>query len=656
MLADISIADALSSCPSLISVDLSRNMIDRAPNYRAVICALIPNLTVLDGTPVDPSIRLKVTNAMILDASAAMKSILEDREDEERLEMNIMEEESLKKPNATTSLPSGGISVSASGREDVRESGASFGVESDTGSELTHGSSVVLAGGMAAAIRKRRAQRSSSAAAKNDPQNISLVEMTSPERSGNESALQILDAAKHAERTGRIGSAAYLSLGDFKHENESDAVLASSLFEGDVTLSVLGHQPRPGTSSGMRPSTSGSPRMGSSHGRQNALQKPPFTTANSNRSLDSGSGDIDDDPFPDKSLQLPAIVDSDGGGRISRDGKPPRSPQIFSTGSPRVGSPRQHNVSRPQTTSGRPSTSASSNSNGGDGGGLSSEVAMAAPSAPFKVSIPLAMRGEDINVLRSRLAPPSSIVSEDDDEDISSSRSSTAASSSRSKPPSLRVSTPKQSIGGQPALLNDYGKSSDQNSQLNESPSGDNFQKNQSAEVTGRAGGSIVGIAALSSNKSKSIVHRDVVKRHGRHTSSSLMTTADNNGDKDNSDDDSDDEDIYVDHSSRHKMMVSKEESPARPNRIGIDLMSQIKKSGRPISSLEEKQRKKVSAYSAPFNLDFEGRVDDDDGSSDLIVARQIPARRPINQNSNASEKPPIAPTSTGPTLSSIVR
>lgn len=75
-ISEISVGDTLSSCPSLHSLDLSRNPIERAPNYRAVICALIPNLAILDGTPVDPSIRSKVTNAMILDASSAIKMIM----------------------------------------------------------------------------------------------------------------------------------------------------------------------------------------------------------------------------------------------------------------------------------------------------------------------------------------------------------------------------------------------------------------------------------------------------------------------------------------------------------------------------------------------------------------------------------------------------
>jgi hypothetical protein len=80
-LSDISIADALSSCPNLHSLQLSLNPICQAPHYRLVIASLIGNLKMLDNSPVDPTAQ-KVTSIMILGAASAMSALAEEREDE----------------------------------------------------------------------------------------------------------------------------------------------------------------------------------------------------------------------------------------------------------------------------------------------------------------------------------------------------------------------------------------------------------------------------------------------------------------------------------------------------------------------------------------------------------------------------------------------
>jgi hypothetical protein len=81
-LSDISIADALSSCPNLHSLQLALNPICQAPHYRLVIASLIGNLKILDGLPVDPTAQKKVTSIMILEAASAMSALAEEREDE----------------------------------------------------------------------------------------------------------------------------------------------------------------------------------------------------------------------------------------------------------------------------------------------------------------------------------------------------------------------------------------------------------------------------------------------------------------------------------------------------------------------------------------------------------------------------------------------
>lgn len=59
-ISDLSIADALSSCPVLRSLFLSRNVVERMPKYRLIIASLIPGLEMLDGSPVDPQAQTKV--------------------------------------------------------------------------------------------------------------------------------------------------------------------------------------------------------------------------------------------------------------------------------------------------------------------------------------------------------------------------------------------------------------------------------------------------------------------------------------------------------------------------------------------------------------------------------------------------------------------
>ncbi len=91
-LTDISIGDALSSCPKLKSLFLSRNPIAKAPNYRIIMSSLIPSLEMLDGSPVDHvSSKARVTNGMILDAASAMRLVEEEIDDEMRLEEDILQ-------------------------------------------------------------------------------------------------------------------------------------------------------------------------------------------------------------------------------------------------------------------------------------------------------------------------------------------------------------------------------------------------------------------------------------------------------------------------------------------------------------------------------------------------------------------------------------
>eukprot|EP01039_Chlorochromonas_danica_P001610 gene1610-1758_t len=147
-IADLSFGDVLASCPRLRSLFLTRNPVDKAPSYRAIVSYLMPGLEMLDGTPLDTSLGHKVNHGMLLEASAALKIMEEEKEDEDRFESELFEE--LLPPTVTKSVEIPSLISSLTGNGTTEE------LIPDTGSELTHGSAVVLAGNAAMAIRKRR--------------------------------------------------------------------------------------------------------------------------------------------------------------------------------------------------------------------------------------------------------------------------------------------------------------------------------------------------------------------------------------------------------------------------------------------------------------------------------------------------------------------
>jgi Leucine-rich repeat (LRR) protein len=127
----------LSSCPNLKKLTLTNNPIDRAPKYRLIVAALIPQLTILDNLPVDQNAKKKISNGMILEAASAMQLEQEEMDDERRMEMAILGDE-----------------FNMAMGYDHRIGGESYPIQPtrnseifpDTGSDLTHGSAVVLAG------------------------------------------------------------------------------------------------------------------------------------------------------------------------------------------------------------------------------------------------------------------------------------------------------------------------------------------------------------------------------------------------------------------------------------------------------------------------------------------------------------------------------
>lgn len=211
-LADISIGDALSSCPKLKTLNLSRNPINGVINYQLIMAALIPNIEVLDNNPVDPLAQSKVSNGMILEAASLLRVMEEELNDERRLEEEL--------GIATKVFSSKSDSIS---RDSGKESSGSAtiktnGIFPDTGSELTHGSSVVLAGSMAAAMRKRREQLSS-------PNSRKLAPLHHMEEKESESTLDILDIARQWKSPGK------------QHATDDYSMF---LKEGDITAAMTG--------------------------------------------------------------------------------------------------------------------------------------------------------------------------------------------------------------------------------------------------------------------------------------------------------------------------------------------------------------------------------------------------------------------------------
>jgi hypothetical protein len=214
---DLNFGNILHSCPNLQSLFLQRNPIERVSHYRGVVSYFIPNLTMLDGLPVDQNLAKKITPNVLEDVSSQLKTIQEEIEEEKRLENDIYftasTSTSFEKKLFNSTTGSLNYSLQTHHQKQAQQpskitTSSSINNEMlpDNGSELTHGSSIVLAGNMAAAIRRRRNNSDKS---------------NSASHSGSkdfESALDVLDYAC----------------------KESTPSSSFSLKEGDITESVLG--------------------------------------------------------------------------------------------------------------------------------------------------------------------------------------------------------------------------------------------------------------------------------------------------------------------------------------------------------------------------------------------------------------------------------
>jgi hypothetical protein len=237
---DLSFGSVLASCPALRSVFLSRNPVERISKYRAIVSYFIPGLEMLDGAPIDPNLVKKITASVLEEQTAALKLIQEELDEEDRMESDIYGSIASTPSNPARSVqhsnslavPNNSLAVSMSHHPNATGSE----LIPDTGSELTHGSAVVLAGNMAAAMRKRRHHNENPLGHGSSSGGHSTRE----EGKEFESALDVLDSAllPQSYLTSTLAS------NNQSNKNHGSQTLSKhpSLFmkEGDITDVVLG--------------------------------------------------------------------------------------------------------------------------------------------------------------------------------------------------------------------------------------------------------------------------------------------------------------------------------------------------------------------------------------------------------------------------------
>lgn len=366
-ISDISVADTLSSCPMLHHLTLSGNSIERAPKYRLVVAAMIPQLETLDGDVVDRNAKNKVSNGMILEAASAMQLEQEELDDERRMEMAFMSDDMLV-DTQPLSVPAHELKLDNNNDGNNKGSVCSL---PDNGSDLTHGSAVVLAGSMASAIRRRR--------------NMSP-------RAASGGSQQSIEDKRHMSALETLDSAAVMS------ENDDHDKFYG---EGDVTKAYRKQE------KALKAKAASSPRK--SQYRNKNKKKPNSESLDVNVSESSGSSvypkdltnpvaaaiisaahsqnatsfeyDSSEERQVNRKTRVSGTSPSGWASRpmsrgASRRSNPSRSPSPGAEARrpPRSPPTWQRNASRPQSTasSGRGSAS-------GIAGGI-------APSAPFKVS------------------------------------------------------------------------------------------------------------------------------------------------------------------------------------------------------------------------------------------------------------------------------
>lgn len=545
-LSDLSLCDSLSTCSNLRSLFLTRNPIAKAPNYRLIIASMISTLCKLDGLPVDANASSKVSTGMLLEAASAMHIVEEEIDDEKRMEMAISSTEDSSNQNPPSYMSSNNSLIP------------------DTGSELTHGSSVVLAGNVAAAMRKRRGKTSSLSS--NSPMSsshrksfeetqhthTSSIATTETEEL---STLDILDAAGIAG-VRLFDSAPFLGEGDI-----TETFLAQLQYD-ENGLSKPSSTSQHQTQHMTRPMSSMSPNMKRKNSQKGNLSllisstdsfaaelAPPSTGRHSKTTTMTTSN-------KSKSSQQQNISFENNIEGISK-----REFKLESHAA--TVSPRQHN------SSSRPSTAVAmrlDKGNGnGSGSGSSNSKGLAVPSAPFKVSIDLELENceGDLKTFRSRLA-------------------SRKGSRSTSTSIDAIVDYSENATGGMNTHTNARVGNihSFSNSNLSDDDSIDMTQFIMQRNIN-RGDGDNSSRGA----ERRSIVHLDIVRRNtvkedfedaaaARNNHHSYVQDIEDDDDEDDvinissSGSEGEGEDIHINHASRHRLMSASNRHGRKPKKV----------------------------------------------------------------------------------------
>jgi len=374
-ITDISVADTLSSCPNLHHLVLAGNSIERAPKYTLVVAAMIPQLETLDGESVDRNAKAKVSNGMILEAASAMQLEQEELDDERRMEMALMGDDM--------------CFGSLIGPSEMIGNEQSFGLSTgdntcslpDNGSDLTHGSAVVLAGSMASAIRRRRngsPRASSSHSQENDDHGSTGL-----------STLATLDAA---HRDVNMKTEEFFGEGDItKAVQQSDKGLKARTVTSSPKSSQYHSRKKSPNSMSLDVNTSLSNSNDNPHipkNLDNPIAAAVISAAHKQNSM--SFEDDGDERIGNRSSGVSGTSPAGWASRplsrhLSRKSNTSRSPSPSTRNNssaegrkpPKSPPTWQRNASRPQSTV----SSARGSTSHGIAGGI-------APSAPFKVTLP----------------------------------------------------------------------------------------------------------------------------------------------------------------------------------------------------------------------------------------------------------------------------
>jgi len=182
-LSDLNQIDQLGTCPNMVSLTLDSNPLCRLEGYRRLVVHHIPQLQLLDDKEVDADDYIEVTSDL-LEKAAEMTPVLSAQTGDEKdtTEEYGMVQQGIK--YAKVDMVSGRAQVrdqeakklARPGTADSRSRNArpgtsrdsamvssimhqmEFGLDTDTGSELTHGTDVVFSGNCAKALRNHRCE------------------------------------------------------------------------------------------------------------------------------------------------------------------------------------------------------------------------------------------------------------------------------------------------------------------------------------------------------------------------------------------------------------------------------------------------------------------------------------------------------------------